>query len=126
MYIQRFSNIRGFGEYYNVSSDRIEAQRIYTPTVVSSVKDIDEVITQIFAPNPVTGIPRSDLGLLLSKDTRPEVSQYIRQSLLRVSKSPTTLPSADMALDCAPQFGESIDTYVKRLRELTHPNTSSK
>lgn len=119
MYIQRFNNVFGHGECANMTIERLNAQRVNTVIPAPSTPQQDEVITQIFAPNPVTGIPRSDLGLLLTKDTRPEVSQYIRQSLLSASPSASTLPTADEALEMSPAFGESLDAYVQRIRELS-------
>lgn len=64
---------------------------LYKNPEVSKVdRDKNELIETIFLPDPITGLPRSDLGLIMSKDTSPEVASYIQENLMRVRTSSGT------------------------------------
>lgn len=86
----------------------------------SSLEKQDELVDYIFAPDPVTGVPRSDLAYIMSKDAAPEVSQFIRDTLLRPNPSAPTTEDSDLALDSVKNRGESVEAYASRLRELTN------
>lgn len=89
-----------------------------------SVEVADDLQRAIFAPDPITGIPRSDLGLILSKDCRPEVAQYIQNTLMR-PRADKVAPDADMALAAVKSRTETVAEYAERLRELCSSNPKS-
>ena len=100
-------------------SDMNEERFTVSPQILpSSTTEQDAVLKLIFAPDPQTGIPRSDLGLLLDKQTEPEVAAYIRENLARPLLSSTGVPDADTALEMARDYGESFEAYANRLRSL--------
>ena len=77
----------------------------------------DELTESIFAPDPLTGVPRSDIALMMSKDTRPEVAQYIRDTLQQPRQSIST-DDPDFALSTIKDRRESIQAYADRLRSM--------
>ena len=88
--------------------------------IISDGVNNDPLITQIFAPDPVTGIPSSDLGIILSKDSAPEVAQYIRDTLMKPHLSKGT-EDGEFALESMRKSNESIEAYAARLKELCSP-----
>lgn len=116
-------SVCAFPCYSHMSSERLERSK---PNIYPSEDEVlkmssvstDEVVSLIFAPDPVTGIPRSDLGVIMSKDSAPEVAQYIRDNLLRGVSSPSGADDPDFVLDSMRSRGESLDSYSERLREL--------
>lgn len=93
-------------------------------------KDSDNILNLIFAPDPVSGIPRSDLAVMYSKDTAPEISQYVRDTLMQPiapsitdeNGNPVFCPDADAALDTMRNKGESFVEYAERLRSFGKSN----
>ena len=68
--------------------------------------------TLIFAADPITGLPRSDLQIIMSKDSNPEVANYIRDNLLSPHNSGGT-DNPDEALVCTRTQAQSL-TELKR------------
>lgn len=81
------------------------------------VKEQDAIITEIFAPDPDTGLPSSDLHLVLNKDTRPEIRAYIEQNLMspRSTSAESPADNPDVALDLIKDRRENVDQYKQRL-----------
>lgn len=42
----------------------------------------DNVIKRIYAPDPVTKLPSSDVGVFLSADTPPDIRDFIQRNLM--------------------------------------------
>lgn len=80
------------------------------------VEETDPILDVIYAPDPTTGIPRSDLAITMSRDCSSEVAAYIRDKLQKehVDNS-TRFDSADDAIAMARKHGESIESYAERL-----------
>ena len=97
-----------------------------TPQVLPEVLPENDAITKlIFAPDPHTGIPSSDLGMLMSRQATPEVSKYIHDVLQRPIGVKSGLPDADSALEMAREYGESYESYANRLRSICSPKQES-
>lgn len=79
---------------------------------------VDEVGELIFAPDPRTGIPRSDLALIMSNSARPEVAEYIRQTLQRPLPDSVLSEDPDEALRFVKNTRESLEAYADRLRGI--------
>lgn len=77
----------------------------------------------LFAPDPNTGIPRSDLAVLMSKDTRPEIAAYIRDNLLRPRDHSAGVNNADIALELTQGKYERLNEYAQRLQEIANQNS---
>lgn len=83
---------------------------LYKNPEVSNVdRDKNELLETIFLPDPVTGLPRSDLGLIMSKDTSPEVAAYIQENLMHARPSSGT--------DDAYEALSTVKTQKMSLRE---------
>lgn len=84
-----------------------------------------EILQSIYAPDEL-GHPRSDIAIMLSKDTNPVVRQYISEVLQKAHPIEVGLPSADLALELARQPKESDVAYADRLKAAINTKTESK
>lgn len=78
----------------------------------------NKLITEIFAPDPVTLNPRSDLHFMFSSDSSPVVSEFIRSTLARPVVSGSVTDDPDNALESMQFRGESSQDYALRLSEF--------
>ena len=86
---------------------------------VTASREIDSVISEIFAPDPVTGQPRSDCYYQMYKDKNPVISQYIQDVLMKShSNVSPQLENADDALLTVKTESVSLDDYKKQLYSL--------
>lgn len=109
-----------FPEFSHMSESRFKKYK--DPCLrVSEVTVRDQrnegLIDVIFAPDPVTGIPCSDIGYIMSQDSNPQVAQFVRDNLLRLVPEGVRFNSADTALDLTPEAGESIGAFADRLKQ---------
>lgn len=104
-----------FPEYCNISSDRFKKA---AQTLEPEFLNTDNIGDLIFAPDPKTGIPRSDLAMVLANDARPEVSEYIRQNLMRPLPETERMENPDDALKFSRNVRESLADYGDRLRKM--------
>lgn len=77
----------------------------------------DPLLTLIFAPDPVTGNPSSDLALT-TRTNSPELQRYIQSVLHNPVPSSPGIDDPDMALDMQKDPFESFEVYASRLREI--------
>lgn len=119
----KYCNLRNLGmitlfpHYANLTED--DLKEIPRPQVDYVPNSDNEILSLIFAPDPVTGVPRSDLAVLMSKDTAPQVSQFIRDNLLSPrSVSFVSVDDPDLALQGIKSRNESLVDYADRLRSL--------
>lgn len=112
-------NAKRLPHYSHIKDDsRFEG----TPQVLPEIEPENDSITKlIFAPDPVTGIPSSDLGMLMSREAQPEVSKYIHDVLQRPIGVSQGLPDADTALQMSREYGETYEAYANRLRSICTP-----
>lgn len=112
------SRINLFPEFVSVSDTQLVRDPIFFK---SSQICNDDILLTIFAPDPLTGVPRSDLGIVMSKDKSPEVAQYIRDTLMRpISDNSVRADDADFAISSVKDRRESITAYASRLRTLVN------
>lgn len=84
-------------------------------------KEVDGTLQSIFAPDPVTGQPSSDIHILLSKDKQPEVAQFIRDTLMKPmvgTSLGTDSSSADDALKTVKTASMTRQQYIDNLKSL--------
>lgn len=82
------------------------------------IVETDPLLVNIFAPDPQTGVPRSDLHIVLSKDSSPEISQYIRDNLMRPNNTDSSIDDADFAIASVKGRYETRQAFADRLRDL--------
>lgn len=75
----------------------------------------DGLLSAIFAPDPETGMPRSDLHIQLQGSLDPKVAEYVRRTLQQPLPSDIGHTDPDVVLDNARRFNEDVETYVQRL-----------
>ena len=112
--------IRNLPHYSFVENAAYVGRKVEKKT---EIDDHDPLLDIIFAPDPLTGVPRSDLALIMSKDTSPEVSRFIQDTLMRPGDPLSSVDDPDFALDACRQRGESDLAYADRLRELCNPKS---
>lgn len=127
--MRTYKEIHLHGDYRNVTEERYN-EAVNQPRPVDKLvadKATDSLQALIFAPDPQTGIPRSDLAAVMSKDTASEIRQYITDNLLRARSDSASVGSsssdADFVLSSMRNRGESIEAYADRLRELSNPKS---
>lgn len=116
MYSKKY--IRNFTEFQNLAD--IEYQRVNVPSS-APVKKQDEMISLIYAPDPVTRLPSSDVGMLLKHQDRPEVQRYIQQRLQLAHESVRGAENPDDALTAIRAYKEDVRTYAQRLKDAFSP-----
>lgn len=84
----------------------------------------NQLSQMLFAPDPDTGIPRSDIAVLMSADTRPEIANYIRDTLLRPRPHVAGVDDPDVALETAQSRFETTAQYAERLRMIAESRTN--
>lgn len=88
----------------------------------------DELLREVFAPDPLTGNPTSDLRLLIHGENN-ELNEYIRTHLMTPVSGSKLLGASDSdgeaALDSLPRLEDSDESYFARLRELASGSSQS-
>lgn len=83
------------------------------------------ILDVIFAPDPVTGNPRSDLSISLTADTSPVVRDFIERVLRTRHPSVTGAPNDEVAFDLikprSSQYGVELSNYLESLRSMVLP-----
>lgn len=89
---------------------------VFVTPVTEHVESEDEkqLKSVVYAVNPVTGHPSSDIATVMSKDTNPEVARYIRDNLLQSRHDSGTL-DADEALASVKTQNMSTEDYQNQL-----------
>ena len=125
--MENIDYIRRFKEYKNLPEDFDKSlYNSYNDIQLNDCKEEDEVLGLIFAPDPQTGVPRSDLALMLSRDTAPEIAQYIRDTLMRTQgQSSSVGDDPDLALKLTKFRKETLFEYGTRLREFVQNESKS-
>ena len=92
----------------------------------ADVSDKDNVFGMIYAPDPLTGRPRSDLGTYLSENTNPLVRDFIERQL-RTDFSqynanvPADIDAGTIAL-LTRDRKETVEEYVGRVNSYADLN----
>lgn len=106
--------------------DKMIASSINSPkisVVESSNSEQDSLINFIFAPDPLTGVPRSDLAFSMSKDISPEVAQFIRDNLQRPIEMNERTENPDLAIDTIKSRSETLIEYADRIKEIVNKDS---
>ena len=104
--------------------DYSETDKKLLPQV--DVSDKDNVFGMIYAPDPLTGRPRSDLGTYLSENTNPLVRDFIERQLRTDfsqynSNVPADVDAGTIAL-LTRDRKETIEEYVSRVNSYADLN----
>lgn len=79
--------------------------------------DLDNILSEIFAPDPITGAPKGDIAYYLSPDGNPMIKNWLENNLLapRGVKSSNGLYDDDMIAEYSRGADESVDAYRERI-----------
>lgn len=83
--------------------------------------ELQAILDEIFAVDPVSGFPRGDIAYYLSKDGNPQVKQWIEAHLLqpRMTGNQTLKDvSDDLIVEMSRQRDESVEDYQSRLMSI--------
>lgn len=84
----------------------------------SFVDKNDNILNEIYAPDPNTGFPRSDISVILSHSTDPVVTEFVNKVILSPSPSENYGDNKDIALELVRQYGENESSYIDRLQSI--------
>lgn len=79
--------------------------------------DLDNILAEIFAPDPLTGAPKGDIVYYLSPDGNPMIKQWLENNLLspRGVKSSNGQYDDDTIAEYSRNADESVDAYRSRI-----------
>lgn len=104
------AKFKGLGKVIPNRHEEIKSDKVF--------QEQNNLITEIFAPDPVTLNPRSDLHFMFTSDSSPVVSEFIRSTLARPVVSGSVTDDPDNALESMQLRGESSQDYALRLSEF--------
>lgn len=80
----------------------------------------DQLFSVIFAPDPFTRLPTSDVAVYLSDKVDPSIREFVGSQLLRSNGEVGGVPDvvADDLLDYVRGADESVADYAVRIRDL--------
>ena len=116
--IYTLKSLKTTGKYSFIKDE--DSVNVHTIIVDDFQVKKDAVMDVIFAPNPFTGYPSSDLSLLLSDKTRPEVQNYIKNYLCQPVELPKGIDNPDITLDTLQtreMVGRRYDEYIAGLQK---------
>ena len=91
------------------------------PEFIKSDSDLDAILDEIFAVDPVSGLPRGDFQYYMSVDGNPQVKQWLETHLLQPrmigNKTPAEVTD-DMIVEMSRKSDESVDDYQSRLMSI--------
>ena len=99
---------------------------IGSPCVVD-VEEIEEkqssdnqVLDVIYAPDPFTRLPQSDVAVYLSDKVDPAIREFVASQLLTPNPNPQGVDdsNSDILFDLVRQDGESVADYAVRIRDI--------
>lgn len=107
----------GFRGVHHYTEDEATKLRNFTfeKPVKSDVVSENSVLREIFAPDPITGNPNSDLYFQLGAD--PNLKEYIASELQSFQANMLKTQDSDEALNTTKSRFESVQEYANRLRE---------
>lgn len=109
---------KAFPEYRDIDIDVLQERLLQVVDVDDIKVEHDQLLDIIFAPDPVIGHPRSDLGIIMSKDANPEVSAYIRDTLAKSIPSSGVADNPDDAILATKTQRQSFESYKRGLFEI--------
>lgn len=101
------SFFKGYGKKLDNRHEDLRAEEI--------LLEQDKLITEIFAPDPITLNPRSDLHFMYSRDSSPVVADFISKTLANARSSESGTEDPDVAIEFAQRRRETSIEYANRL-----------
>lgn len=105
---------RGLAQYTEAEAEKLRNFTSQKP-VKREVVSENSVLREIFAPDPFTGNPNSDLYFQLGAD--PKLKEYIASELQSFQANMLKTQDIDEALTTTKSRFESVQDYANRLRD---------
>lgn len=94
--------------------------------VKSNTNIVDnKVIVDMFAPDKDTGLPCSDVHIMLQGSLAPELSEFVRRNLMQPMPE-SSAPDADTALALVRGKNESVSSYQQKVKNFIATNLNVK
>lgn len=109
-----------FAQFEEIDCDRVDPKEDVEIDEVSET-ELDKVLREIFAVDPVTGFPRGDLAYYLSSDGNPTIKAWLENNLLRPRMTGSQSiegASDDLIAEMSRMPNESIEDYSVRLQGI--------
>lgn len=110
----------GYREFQQILSiDFVDPGKKETEPFIESSED--SLLKGIYVPDSITGLPQSDISVFMSKNTSPEVREFIRQQVMSpngVSPDASVQYSSlddDVIVQLTRNQSESLDDYRNRV-----------
>lgn len=82
----------------------------------------DTILSEIFAVDPISGLPKGDISYYLTSDANPQVREWIKNNLLIprsvLSGADPSKVSDDLIAECSRIDGENLEDYASRLSAI--------
>lgn len=80
----------------------------------------NQLLDVIYAPDPFTGLPQSDIAVYLSDKVDPAIREFVASQLMTPNPNPQGVDDAnsDILFDLVRQDSETVFDYAVRVREL--------
>ena len=80
----------------------------------------NQLLDVIYAPDPFTGLPQSDIAVYLSDKVDPAIREFVASQLMTPNPNPKGVDdvNSDILFDLVRQDGESVSDYAVRVREI--------
>lgn len=85
----------------------------------------DPILNSIYAVDPLTGKPASDLSVVYSSNTPEDVRQYIRTQLAVAQNSLKSAPDLETSEVSVKRAFETRQQYIDRITEFVQNNYKS-
>lgn len=109
---QKLIRIHRFSEFQGINDIKLTSHKL----PIENNMPLDPLLCEIFAPDPRTNLPHSDLHVIMSRDSRPEVAQFIRDTLMQPLGDGIRSDNEDDAIEMVKGHNESFIDYAERLR----------
>lgn len=110
--------LRKFVGYQDLPDNPSQLNREFVPQGVTKT---DEMMSLIYAPDPVHGIPSNDIAMLMKHKDKPEVQAYIQQRIQVAHESVAGCDNPDDALKAVRGYKEDLFAYSERMRKSFAP-----
>lgn len=115
MYKKYPNRVKSMAQYIKDTSDT-------PPAKVDNTQE--EILRYIFAPDPQTGLPTSDLEKY-ANDNNPEIVDYIRRNLLQPAPHVAGCSDPDVVVALTRGADEDVISYADRVRAYVNENVNT-
>lgn len=124
----RFEDVKKLRHYAHIAKEQVSDGTFLDDGDIMPSPDAEQeaLLKMIYAPDPETGVPRSDLAIVYSKDSDPQMARFIQDTLLRSHpQDGVSFDNPDDAIELMKNRSESFEKYSARLREIANESMKS-